>query len=163
MDFYFFSPVWEKTAQERGKEPLFSGGTAAQGALVAIIIFAILTTNRIFSGEELKIMPWICGSSLAVQWQQSMTLAGSLTAQTLWMTNLPLGKSLLVRLVQYYSLYYTVHLRHQVSKPALGCLKNLHNMKLVRWKISCHFLWQEECCSWGCREKFRAWFNTAFK
>jgi len=37
-------------------------------------------------------------------------------------------------------------------------------MKLVRWGILWRFLWgTQECCIWGSREKFRAWFNIAFK
>lgn len=62
---FFFFPVCEKTAQERGKQPLFSGGKIVQGALIAVIIFAI-PTNKIFSEDELKITPWICGSCFAM-------------------------------------------------------------------------------------------------
>lgn len=162
----FFYCLGEDFTGKRKVAP-FQWQQGSQDAVIAVIIFAILTTNRLFSEDELKIIPWICDSSFTVLWQQSISGAGSLTAQILWTTNLPLGKSLLngiSRLVQYYSLYYTVHLHHQISKPTFRCLKNLHDMKLVRWEIWCHFLWDtQKCCSQGCREKFRAWFNTAFK
>jgi len=39
------------------RSPFFSGSKAVQGALIAIIVFAIPTTNRVFSRDDVKIIP----------------------------------------------------------------------------------------------------------